>query len=72
MYYQLEKIYSYLDNDSSCSNVRYAIMLAKEFANGFAKKWVTYDFNNMSLGEIKLLTTVACYLEYMDQNKGGT
>ena len=70
MYYQLEKIYCYLEDDSSWSNVRYAIMLAKEFANEFAKKWVTYDFNSMSFDEIKLLTTVACYLEYMDQNKG--
>lgn len=66
-YYQLEKIYSYLNSDFSTEKTQWALMQAELFAKEFAKKWVSIDTNKMSFVEIKLLVTTACYLEFKDQ-----
>lgn len=71
MHYQLEKIQGYLTDDSSYSNIIWGLNQAKLFANGFAKKWVIIDAEKMSYQEIKMLTDVACYLEWNNQNNGG-
>lgn len=65
MYYQIEKIYSCLNDDYG--DVEWGLIQAEAFANGFAKKWVTINPRSMNFDEIKLLTGVACYLEYKEQ-----
>lgn len=62
MYYQLEKIYCYL-NDEGYGDVDWGLKQAECFSKEFAKKWVTIDPYNMSFDEIKLLTTIACFYE---------
>ena len=42
---------------------------AEAFANEFAKKWVIIKPRSMNFEEIKMLTSVACYLEYKEQMK---
>ncbi|MDL2220449.1 hypothetical protein LJC55_02150 [Eubacteriales bacterium OttesenSCG-928-N14] len=61
--YQLEKIYSYLNDMTNQSNVDFGIEMAEMFSKEFAKEWVTIIPGEMSFDEIKLLTTVACYFE---------
>ena len=68
MHYQLEKIYCYLND--SYANTEWGLKKAEEFANEFAKKWVIIKPREMSFDEIKMLTSVACYLEYMEQKRG--
>lgn len=67
MYYQLEKIFCYLTDDNY-GDVEWGLVQADEFSKGFAKKWVNMKPREMSFKEIRLLTSVACYLEYMEQN----
>lgn len=72
-HYQLEKIYSYLDERSDCidpaSNEYWGLQQAYEFSQEFAKNWVTIDVRTMQYDEIKLLVAVACYLEKEKQDK---
>lgn len=72
-HYQLEKIYSYLDERSDCidpaSNEYWGLQQAYEFSQEFAKNWVTIDVRTMQYDEIKLLVAVACYLEKDKQDK---
>ena len=65
LHYQLEKIYCYLNDDYG--DTEWGLIQAEAFANGFAKKWVTINPKSMNFDEIKLLTSVACYLEYKEQ-----
>lgn len=71
--YQLEKIYSYLDERSvyidPASNEYWGLQQAYEFSQEFAKNWVTIDVRTMQYDEIKLLVAVACYLEKDKQDK---
>lgn len=82
MYYQLEKIYCYLNFDgqyekdkieykvNNCmyTNVEWGLIQAEKFSKEFAKKWVIIKPYKMNFKEIRLLTSVACYLEYKEQN----
>lgn len=68
MYYQLEKIYCYLNTDYG--DTEWGLVQAELFAKEFAKKWVIIKPREMSFDEIKMLTSVACYLEYNEQKEG--
>lgn len=81
MHYQLEKIFCYLNTDDSyddeieyqednCqyANIQWGIIQADAFSKEFAKKWVIIKPHEMNFREIRLLTEVACYLEYMEQS----
>ena len=65
LHYQLEKIYCYLNNNYG--DTEWGLKQAEEFSKEFAKKWVIIKPRDMSFDEIKLLTRVACYLEYKEQ-----
>ena len=67
MHYQLEKIFCYL-NDDGYGDIDWGLTQADAFSKEFAKKWVVIKPYEMSFNEIKLLTSVACYLEYKEQN----
>lgn len=67
MHYQLEKILCYLDDDSDYWDRQWGLKQARLFANEFAKKWVSFDFDTMCDDEIKLTTLTACYLEAKEQ-----
>ncbi len=67
MHYQLEKIFCYL-NDDGYGDIEWGLNQADAFSKEFAKKWVVIKPYEMSFNEIKLLTSVACYLEYKEQN----
>lgn len=66
--YDLEKIFSYLDIDTFLGNQIWGKQCAKNFSKQFACKWVDIDVDNMDYKEIKLLTTVACYLEKKEED----
>ena len=69
--YQVEKIFCYLKEDNRNSeDFKWGLKQAENFAKGFAKKWVTIKPYQMDCNEIKMLTRVACYLEYKEQNRG--
>lgn len=69
MHYQLEKIFSYLNDDDYLNDdVDWGLKQAENFSKEFAKTWVIIKPYDMSFKEIKLLTRVACYMEYMTQN----
>lgn len=82
MYYQLEKIFCNLNfdgkydngemeckiNNCEYSNVEWGLIQADAFSKEFAKKWVVIKPYEMNFKEIRLLTSVACYLEYKEQN----
>lgn len=68
-HYELEKIFTYLIENKYDDNYDWGLEQAKNFAEGFAKKWVKIDPYNMSCTEIKLLVSVACYFEYIEENK---
>lgn len=68
MAYQLEKIYCYL-NEKMDADAEWALTQAEAFSKGFARKWVIINPYKMSFNEVKLLTTVSCYLESMEQKK---
>ncbi len=65
-HYQLEKIYGDL-NDENPGDVRWGYYQAKCFQNDFAHKWVSIDTDTMGFTEIRLLVTVACFLEKQEQ-----
>lgn len=68
--YQLEKIFSYLGENSSpnaFSDALFGLRQAQYFSEGFAQKWVNIDVNSMSHTEIQLLVRTACYLERKEQ-----
>ena len=73
-HYQLEKIFSYLNERNETidpySNEAWGLKQAQDFANGFAKKWVKIDVDTMQYDEIKLLVNTACYLERKEQESG--
>ena len=64
--YQLEKIFSYL-NEEHPSNITRGLIQAQAFYDEFAKKWVKIVPNEMSFTEIKLLVRTACYMEAKEQ-----
>lgn len=68
-HYELEKIFSYLHEDAYWTDQIWGKQMAANFAKGFASKWVDIDVNKMSFDEIKVLTTVACYLEAQEQER---
>ncbi len=71
MHYQLEKIYGYLNYENNNNDdMEWGLKQAELFAQGFAKKWVVIKPREMDFDEIKMLTQVACYLEYMEQKEG--
>ncbi len=65
--YQIEKIFTYLDDENGERNIGWGLQQANNFAQEFAKKWVTIDTETMSFDEIKLLVRTACYLEWKEQ-----
>ena len=66
--YQLEKIFTYLDDEySTGANYTFGLMQAGDFAEGFAKKWVVICPQEMPICEIHLLVRTACYLEAQAQ-----
>lgn len=69
MHYQLEKIFCYLNEYDylSSGDVEWGLKQAEAFSKEFAKKWVIIEPYNMSFNETKMLTNVACYLEYQEQ-----
>lgn len=68
MHYQLEKIFCYLTDDNY-GDVEWGLAQADAFSKEFAKKWVIIKSYEMNFKEIRLLTSVACYLEYLEQNR---
>lgn len=70
LHYQLEKIYGYLNYDYDIDNIEWGLKQAGAFSKEFAKKWVIIKPRDMDLDQIKMLTQVACYLEYMEQKEG--
>lgn len=72
-HYQLEKIYSYLDERSEyidpASDEYWGLQQAYTFSQEFAKKWVKIDIKTMQYDEIKLLVAVACFMEQNEQEK---
>lgn len=71
MHYQLEKIYDYLNYENNNNDdMEWGLKQAEAFSKEFAKKWVIIKPQEMNFDEIKMLTQVACYLEYMEQKEG--
>ncbi|MCM1404355.1 MAG: hypothetical protein NC133_02540 [Prevotella sp.] len=72
-YYQLEKIFSYLDTRSPIiikgSDEEWGLIQLKQFMQGFAKNWVKIDDEHMCYGEMKLLVRIACYMEAKKQKE---
>lgn len=68
-HYELEKIFSYLEEGGYGDNYNWGLEQAKNFSEGFAKKWVKIEPYNMSSTEIKLLVRIACYLESIEENR---
>ncbi|MBA4698458.1 MAG: hypothetical protein H2212_03410 [Ruminococcus sp.] len=72
-HYQLEKIFSYLNiGDELTSNYTWGILQADIFTDNFAKKWVKINTDTMNADEIKLLVSVACYFEKIEQDNLNT
>lgn len=67
--YQLGKIYCDLNESQIVSKREWALEQVELFSKEFAKKWVTIIPQEMSFDEIKLLVTVSCYLEKIEQEK---
>lgn len=67
--YQLGKIYCDLNETQIVSKREWALEQVELFSKEFAKKWVTIISQEMSFDEIKLLVTVSCYLEKIEQEK---
>lgn len=84
-FYQLQKIYEYLVeknpdeenpdeqnlDEENKADIRWPLIQAQNFAEGFAKKWVKIRPYDMSFSEIQLLVRTACYLEANSQEKSG-
>lgn len=67
--YQQGKIYCDLNETQIVSKREWALEQVELFSKEFAKKWVTIIPQEMSFDEIKLLVTVSCYLEKIEQEK---
>lgn len=67
--YQLGKFYCDLNETQIVSKREWALEQVELFSKEFAKKWVTIIPQEMSFDEIKLLVTVSCYLEKIEQEK---
>ena len=67
--YQLGKIYCDLNETQIVSKRAWALEQLDLCSKEFAKKWVTIIPQEMSFDEIKLLVTVSCYLEKIEQEK---
>ena len=71
-HYQLEKIYTYLEEKSEIlnpySDEYWGLKQADDFYRQFAKKWVNIDVATMEYDEIKLLVATACFLEKQEQD----
>lgn len=67
--YQLGKIYCDLNETQIVSKREWTLEQVELFSKEFAKKWVTIIPQEMSFDEIKLLVTVSCYLEKIEQEK---
>lgn len=65
--YQLEKIFSYLNDEAGTERNDWGLEQAKLFADEFAKKWVNINTSSMEYNEIKLLVATSCYLESENQ-----
>lgn len=65
--YQLEKIFDYCNDRVETENVDWGRKQADIFYKEFAFKWVKINAMTMDFDEIKLLVTVACYLEHQEQ-----
>lgn len=71
IHYNLEKIHDYLNyENNNRDDIEWGLKQAELFAQGFSKKWVNIKPREMGYDEIKMLTRVACYLEYMEQKEG--
>lgn len=64
--YQLEKIYGDL-NEENPGDVLIGYYQTNRFQEDFAQKWVRIDTDKMGFTEIRLLVTVACFLEKQEQ-----
>lgn len=67
--YQLEKIFSYLNEEEGMENVSWGLQMVKEFSQGFSKEYVIINPQSMSFSEIKLLVRTACYLNVVNYKK---
>lgn len=65
MHYQLEKIFGYLNDYNHIESMEWGLKQAEAFSKEFVIKPQEMNFD-----EIKMLTQVACYLEYMEQKEG--
>ena len=65
-HYQLEKIYGDL-NEKHPGDVLWGYLQANNFQRDFAHKWIYIDTDQMGFTEIRLLVTVACFLEKQEQ-----
>jgi len=71
-YYQLEKIYTYLqagNEYAESGNFEWGLKQAELFADEFAKKYVIIKPYEMDIDEIKMLVMVACYFEKKAQGE---
>lgn len=68
--YQIQKIFSYLNDEEGYNNILWGLKMAEEFSQGFAKEFVTINPRSMSFSEIKLLVRTACYLKNEQQKIG--
>lgn len=68
-HYQLGKIFTNYNEMKDSSNKSWDQLNVEAFSKEFAKKWVIIVPKTMCLTEIKLLVTVACYLEKEQQEK---
>lgn len=71
--YQIEKIYTYLQGHRSyvleSSNEEWGLIQAEAFYKEFAKKWVCMSVYEMDYVEIRLLITVALFMECKEQGR---
>ena len=71
IHYQIENVYDYLNyKNKYIYDIEWGLKKAGTFSKEFAKKWVNIKPQEMDFDEIKMLTQVACYLEYMEQKEG--
>lgn len=65
--YYLQKVFTHLSLDPYDDKRKFAMRCAESLAKGFASEFVKIDVNLMSVDEIKMLLSVACYFKW--QNK---
>lgn len=76
-HYQLEKIFSYLkaeyeDSIYEGSNAEWGLIQAEAFYKQFAYKWVKIDVRKMSFAGIRLLVSVACFMQIQEEKLIGS